>query len=98
MFDAIKRLLGLQPAETMPPRQRRRKKKVDHNLSGPTPLPDIVEGNDETDWDLWQDSVDSQMQSLNSRSSPLRRTDGKSTGATGYDELDPFSSVHKNRG
>jgi hypothetical protein len=94
MFDAIKRLLGLAPAETAPlSRKRRRSKRMVDSASGPAPLPEVVEGNDETDWDLWQDSVDSQMQSLNSRSAPLRSDSAK----TGYDEQDPFSGVSKNR-
>jgi hypothetical protein len=95
MFNTIRRLLGFSHPE-VPVRKRRRRKRVEVHLTGPDALPPIIEGNQETDWDLWQDSVDSQMQSLNSRSMPLRRTSG-SSGNTAYDELDPFAKVGKNR-
>jgi hypothetical protein len=94
MFDAIKRMLGFAAAEAPQPRRNnRRRRNQPDNLSGPAPLPEVVEGNDETDWDLWQDSVDSQMHSLNSRGAPLRSDPAK----TGYDELDPFAGIGKNR-
>src|SRR5512133_1945723 len=63
----------------------------------PLPLPEVVEGNDDSDWSLWQDSVefhDSQMQETWPVTEP-----GPLQGATPSIEpeaIDPFASVHKN--
>lgn len=63
----------------------------------PLPLPDVVEGNDDSDWSLWQDSVefhDSQMQAAWPVTEP-----GQLQGATPSmepDAIDAFASVHKN--
>lgn len=61
------------------------------------PLPEVVEGNQEADWSLWQDSVefhDSQMQAAWPVTEP-----GQLQGATPgteLDAIDAFASVHKN--
>lgn len=60
------------------------------------PLPEIVaEGNDASDWSLWEDSVmalDSQMQSL----MPSARVLVRDTRPSQLDEIDVFSGVGKN--
>lgn len=61
----------------------------------PLPAPDVVEGNDHTDWDLWEDSVnalDSRMQSL----TPSTKIYTKAQPSQ-FDDLDVFSRVTKNR-
>ena len=61
------------------------------------PVPEVVEGNDDSDWSLWQDSVefhDSQMQAAwpVTAPSPLQ----EATPSLELDAIDPFASVHKN--
>jgi len=61
----------------------------------PLPAPEVVEGNDHTDWDLWEDSVnalDSRMQGL----TPSTRIYSKPQPSQ-FDDLDVFSRVTKNR-
>jgi len=57
----------------------------------PGPLPEVTEGNEQSDWALWEDSVaalDSQMQSL----TPSRFHESQSSD---YQGIDPFSKVTK---
>jgi len=99
MFDFFKRLVGLTanpPARPAKRRSRKRNASEAPLLAGAIPAPEVVEGNDHTDWDLWEDSVnalDSQMQSL----SPSARLYASKSTASQYDELDVFSRVGKNR-
>jgi hypothetical protein len=98
MFNLFKRLLGRDAAPlTRPAKSRSRNNKVfEPALRGALPVPEVVEGNDHTDWDLWEDSVialDSQMQSLSSSAKIHARKDASSQ----FDELDVFSRVGKNR-
>ncbi len=65
-------------------------------MRGSLPVPEVVEGNDHTDWDLWEDSVialDSQMQSLGPSAKSYARKEAPSQ----LDDLDVFSRVGKNR-
>ena len=58
-------------------------------------LPEVVEGNEHTDWALWEDSVnvlDSQMQGLTPSAKIYERD--KQTPSE-YQELDPFARVNK---
>jgi hypothetical protein len=93
MFDFFKRLLAVPARQTTQPTKRRPKKRRQEAALDPTdpiPVPEVVEGNDHTDWDLWQDSVDSQVQPL----SPSSRTYVDTTPSQ-LDDLDPFSRVRK---
>jgi hypothetical protein len=58
-------------------------------------LPEVQEGNDVTDWALWEDSVlvmDSQMQGLTPSARIYEREKER---PSEYQDIDPFSSVHK---
>jgi hypothetical protein len=59
------------------------------------PLPEVVaEGNDQTDWGLWEDSVhalDSQMHDL----APSSRIHVRETRPSQLHDIDAFSSVRK---
>lgn len=59
----------------------------------PAPLPQVVEGNEQTDWALWEDSVmllDSQMQSL----TPSARIYAREKEAPSeYQDVDPFAKI-----
>jgi hypothetical protein len=99
MFNFLKRLFA--PAPTPPTRpvksKSRKKRALEPVVRGALPVPEVVEGNDHTDWDLWEDSVaalDSQMQSLSPAEKKIyARKDAPSQ----FDDLDVFSRVGKNR-
>ncbi len=61
-------------------------------------LSEVIEGNEESDWAMWEDSVaflDSQMQPLAaSETVYLREKDTPSQ----FHDIDPFSSTGKNHG
>ena len=52
---------------------------------------EVLEGNEDSDWDLWQCSVDSQLQPLTG----AVRTRASVT-ASQFDDFDPFARVTKN--
>ena len=59
------------------------------------PLPEVVEGNEHTDWALWEDSVnvlDSQLQNLTPSARIYERD--KQTPSE-FQDLDPFSRVNR---
>jgi hypothetical protein len=70
MFKFLKQWLAPAPApapQRSRPAGRRKTKSSSPVLSAPGPLPEVVEGNQESDWALWEDSktaLDSQMQGL----------------------------------
>jgi hypothetical protein len=70
MFKLLKQWLAPAPApvaQRSRPAARRKSKPSHSGLSAPGPLPEVVEGNQESDWALWEDSktaLDSQMQGL----------------------------------
>lgn len=72
-------------------------------LAEPVPIPEVVEGNEHTDWALWEDSVavlDSQMQSLDSQMQSLTPSariyqKDKETPSQ-YQDIDAFDRIHKN--
>ncbi len=62
----------------------------------PPPLPEVREGNLESDWALWEDSVafqDSQMPSAFNELEAVRTRDEKPEKKSG--EPDPFAAVRK---
>jgi hypothetical protein len=93
MFRFIKRLISPEPEQRAQPTRRKPEARRKEAWEQPhmVPAPEVVEGNDETDWDLWQCSVDSQMQSL----SPSAKIKVNTTPSQ-LDELDPFARVSKN--
>jgi hypothetical protein len=93
MFKFIKHLVSPAAGPTTQPTKRKEEKRK-HKAWDPTesiPVPEVVEGNDNTDWDLWQCSVDSQMQPLTASV----RVKANSTPSQ-FDDLDPFARVSKN--
>ena len=58
--------------------------------------PEVVEGNEHTDWALWEDSVmalDSQMQDI-SPSARIYERDKQTPSQ--FQDIDPFSRINKN--
>lgn len=101
MFEFFKRWVAPAP---QPKRSRIEARKpkirapaVDPRLIAPGPLPEVVEGNDETDWALWEDSVVSQSAPLDSRRQglPSRASGLDSLNSSQFDEVDAFASVRK---
>jgi hypothetical protein len=104
MFEFFKRWTSPAPAPA--PRAQRsrsqakpasRKPATDPRLAAPGPLPEVVEGNDESDWALWEDSVISQRAGLDSLRQGLpSQTSGLDTlNSSQFDEVDAFASVRK---
>ena len=92
MLKLIKRLVGMETGKPPPPaRPARRPQRSPsfRDMSGPAPLPEVREGNDHSDWQLWKDSVDSQMSSGFGHS----QQDYEDTVPSRFDELDPFERV-----
>lgn len=59
-------------------------------------LPEVQEGNEQTDWALWEDSVlvmDSQLQGLTPSSRIYERVKER---PSEYQDIDPFSGISKN--
>lgn len=66
---------------------------------GPVSLPEVVEGNEHTDWALWEDSMtalDSQMQSI-TPSAQIYEKDKRIPSQFQELDSDAFSKVNKNR-
>ena len=66
-------------------------------LSRPLPVLEVVEGNEESDWSLWHESValhDSRIQPLWLATEPGVLNEAAPSPALAA--LDPFASVHKN--
>lgn len=98
MFKFFNRSEPVQPkAKRKPPTQQ---PKVSRAVPVPVlpekpPLPEVVEGNEHTDWALWEDSVmvmDSQMQGLSPSAKIYERE--KQTPSE-FQDIDPFSRVGK---
>jgi hypothetical protein len=66
-------------------------------LAEPVPVPEVVEGNDHSDWALWEDSMtilDSQIQSL---TPSARIYEKEKQTPSELQDIDAFSNVGKNR-
>ena len=64
----------------------------------PPPVPEVIEGNGDSDWTLWEQSVsfqDSQTASLGPTTLPLGLPEERSDHP--MDDGDPFASVRKKR-
>jgi hypothetical protein len=95
MLDFIRRFIpGLeQPAAPAPRRRKKRSApRYDASLSEPPPLADVLASEDEnSDWAMWEDSVqqtDSQLQSL----SPLERRQLHGVTSSRFGELAPVKA------
>ena len=65
----------------------------------PLPVPEVVEGNEDSDWSLWEESVsfqDSQMQPVLPTTKPMPMQ--AVTRGIESEVIDPFATVHKNSG
>ena len=103
MFDFLKRWVS--PARPPAPGKRRssagksqRTRSKGPNPSAPLPLsvpaPEVIEGNEETDWALWEDSVSV----LDSRAAPLSPRDSvydRLAPSSQFNDVDAFGSVRK---
>ncbi len=102
MFNLFKRSVpAAAKAESKPARKpaQRQASGAGKDLEPPLPeestLPEVVEGNEHTDWALWEDSVnvmDSQMQGL-TPSARLYEPDKQTPSE--FQDVDPFSRINK---
>lgn len=92
MFKFLKRLTAPDPKPIR--RKSAARLPAAESSSQPAPLPEVTEGNEETDWSLWEDSMsalDSQMQSLG----PSSRFSEKRDQSSDYQDIDAFSRVSR---
>jgi hypothetical protein len=100
MFKFLKRFAVATPKpKPAAPRKSAAKSRGLHAKTEPGPLPEVTEGNEQTDWALWEDSVaalDSQMQGLTSSmqglTSSVRIYDKPETPSE-YQDIDAFAKV-----
>jgi hypothetical protein len=95
MFEFLKRLVSPDVTQP-PPRRRKSSKKTSAAAIGhePAPLPEVTEGNEHSDWELWEDSVvslDSRMQGL----MPSSKIYDDPERPSEYQDLDAYSKVSK---
>ena len=97
MFEFLKRMVKPEPPVAPPPRRRKPSMKSgsDDAATEPAPLPpEVTEGNDHADWELWEDSVvslDSRMQGL----MPSSKIYDEPERPSEYQDLDAYSTVRK---
>jgi hypothetical protein len=95
MFEFLKRLVSPDVTQP-PPRRRKSSKKTSAAAIGhePASLPEVTEGNEHSDWELWEDSVvslDSRMQGL----MPSSKIYDDPERPSEYQDLDAYSKVSK---
>jgi hypothetical protein len=93
MFKFLKRSVAPAVGQPPPPKPAKKPRVVDARLD-PGPLPEVTEGNEQSDWALWEDSVaalDSQMQSLG----PSSRFSDRTSTPTDFQDIDAFARVTK---
>lgn len=95
MFEFLKRLVKPEPQVAPPPRRRKKTGKSTDDATEPAPLmAEVSEGNEHSDWELWEDSVvslDSQMQGL----MPSSKIYDEPERPSEYQDLDAYSGVRK---
>lgn len=96
MFNFFKRaaILRAKPG----PRQAVARSSASLVPAEPAPLPQVLEGNEESDWAMWEDSVaflDSQMHPLAASETVYLREEGR---PSQFQDIDPFSSIGKRHG
>ena len=97
MFEFLKRLVKPEPEVAPPPRRRKpsRKSAAGDDSTEPAPLlAEVTEGNEHSDWKLWEDSVvslDSRMQGL----MPSSKIYDEPERPSEYQDLDAYSTVRR---
>lgn len=95
MFEFLKRLVKPEPEVAAPPRRRKSRRVSDPDATEPAPLQaEVTEGNDHSDWELWEDSVvslDSRMQGL----MPGAKIYDEPERPSEYQDLDAYNNVRR---
>jgi hypothetical protein len=98
MLNFFKRKPGPQP-EAKPARPARPRPPAAAGRSAlpaePAPLPEVTEGNLETDWAMWEDSVAFQDSQMPSSFNALDSVRTRESEPAPLDKADPFSAVRK---
>ena len=95
MFNFFKRSAP-PPANSATRSPRQSSPPVAALADDPVSVPEVQEGNEHTDWALWEDSVmvlDSQLQSLTPSARIYERVKER---PSEYQDIDPFSSIGRN--
>ena len=97
MFNFFKRSAApaSKPVTPRKPRKPAPAPSANPALADPVPVPEVLEGNEQTDWALWEDSMtvlDSQMQSLTPSARIYEREKEK---PSEYQDIDAFAGVHR---
>ena len=100
MMNFFKRPVAPSPASSAKPAHRHPVAKTTKPVEdfGPLPVAEVIEGNDDSDWSLWEDSVafqDGQMFAV-TEPVPLEPKMDKPAAkpANPADASDPFKSIH----
>lgn len=98
MFDFFKRWIATPVKTVTPPARNKPATRPGDKLGqiDPLPTPEVIEGNGDTDWDLWEHSVsfqDSQMAPDTPPAIPRQRQDASAAKAP--DLPDAFAAIHK---
>jgi hypothetical protein len=64
-------------------------------LPDPIPVPEVVEGNEESDWALWEDSVAFQDSQIPSEFGPVKSVVVRGAEDKPDDHHDPFGTVRR---
>ncbi len=96
MFEFLKRLVRTETPAAAPRRRKPSRKSgaADAETEPASLLPEVTEGNDHSDWELWEDSVvslDSRMQGL----MPTSKIYDEPERPSEYQDLDAYSAVRK---
>jgi hypothetical protein len=101
MFKFFKRAAAPAPKSVKKPApQKKPPAQAAAVLGEPVPVPDVVEGNDHTDWALWEDSMnvlDSQMQSITPSARIYEKDKRIPSQFQELDGNDAFANVRKKR-
>jgi hypothetical protein len=65
------------------------------HLPDPIPVPEVVEGNEESDWALWEDSVAFQDSQIPSEFGAMKSVDVRGAEDKPDDKHDPFEAVRR---
>jgi hypothetical protein len=96
MFHFLKRLVSPGPQGTPAPRRRKKSagKTGAADFQDTEPLLEVTEGNEHSDWELWEDSVvslDSRVQGL----MPSSKIYDEPERASEYQDIDAYSTVRR---
>ena len=98
MFNFFKRLAATKVKPMQKPTARKPSSTLatGRGLDAPVPIPEVIEGNEQSDWALWEDSVWAQDSLMQSLTPSVRIYQKEEAEPSQYEDLnDVFSSVRR---